>query len=243
MSFGRDASAPGLGGDATIHTIDRLTGALVNDCAADLDLGSAEDLRMAVSHEGDIIAVGRYNSAGGGFHKMRIALSRMDLSGTEIWSRLVVQSDAVDARVYGRAMLKRAGSIYFVGSGDPDGISTANTESYLGKMSPDGDLEWVREYDFGNAPQRFTAIHETDAGLLIGCADHNSGLRAFVHVDDNGNVVSSGQYAVTAERIHDVIPSPMQVDGSQVYGAFTTSQYFPEQTIAFTRQSLEPEAG
>ena len=233
--MGQDQTAPaqGLGNDAFLQAVDRNTGELLSDCQNNFNLGSSESFGYGVFYEGNFYTAGRFNSAGGGVNKMRMAINRLDASGNLIWSRLVVQPESVDALTFATDITVKDGYIYFIGFGDPDGTSTVEREAFFGKMTLDGDLLWAREYDFGaNIVQIFRAMRSTEQGFVISCTDWTNGRRGFVHVDNEGNILDSGQYSESAMGF--ILRGPKQYAGRRirhVQRVYFTCVYLPRLSL------------
>jgi gliding motility-associated-like protein len=138
-------SGNSFGCDGSLFELDRNTGAISN-LNERYHIGSCETFQSAQIYNGDLYVSGRYNFAGGGTNKMRGAVSRFDLSGTEIWTRLYLVDVADNARLYAPGMLVENDEIVVVQQGDKNGTSATNPEVFLTKSNLDGNFMWAKNY-------------------------------------------------------------------------------------------------
>ncbi|GJM35986.1 MAG: hypothetical protein DHS20C18_49870 [Saprospiraceae bacterium] len=121
--------SPGLGCDAIYLEMDQNSGALLNEHA--YNLGSCEAFWKTILWQNDLYHVGRYNFSGGGQNKFRPAMTKMDLNGSEEWSRLYLVNINANARLYNNDFVIEGNTITIVGYGDPFGTSTTNIDLYI----------------------------------------------------------------------------------------------------------------
>ena len=133
-------SSPGLGCDATVLELDRNDGSQL--WAKNYNLGSCETFRSAIYHNDAIYAFGRYNNDGGGLARMRPGLTKLDLDGNQLWSKLYLANVNTTARLYGIDLIEDADDLVLIAQGDFDGVEAQNNTCYLFKVSEEGNMLW-----------------------------------------------------------------------------------------------------
>lgn len=160
-------SNPGLGCDALLIEVNRNTGNSI--IIKNYNLGSCESFQKAIIEGNTIIATGRHNFAGGGTNKMRPAITQLDFSGNEIWSRLyLVPVNPNNARLYPNDLLVENNSIFAISRGDLSGSSADDVSVQFFSTTLSGNILWGKDYDIvGASAERTRRLVSIPDGFLI----------------------------------------------------------------------------
>ncbi len=208
-------SSTGLGCDAIVLEINRTTGAIINQKS--LDLGSCESHTNSIIHNNEIYSVGRYNTQGGGTAGMRGNITKHDITGAEIWTKLYITNPNTSARLYGRDLLIENNSIFSITFGDTNGTSGADVTFHIKQTDLNGTIQWARTHDIANADtERNQQIESVPDGFLIaGFANTtSSGTIGFIYKTNKTGVVqwAKAYSSGSNDRIHRFI-----VTGNIIY--------------------------
>jgi hypothetical protein len=187
--------AGGTGCDGVIVELNRNSGA--NVWQNNYSLGSCETFRRTILAGGSLYSTGRYNFDGGGTNRMRPGLTRFDLNGNQLWSRLYLEgvTSFDNARLYSTDLIEDNGLV-IVGHGDATGSSTIDNIVFLFKVDLNGNLLWARQYDLpGSNSERTSRILNLPDGYVV-LGFHETGDRdGFVFKTDNqGNLLWSKSF-------------------------------------------------
>ncbi|WP_020539173.1 M43 family zinc metalloprotease [Lewinella cohaerens] len=121
----------GLGCDAAFYSIDRDDGDIASE-RIHFHLGSCEGIESAVISNNSFFVTGRYNFSGGGFNRMRPAISSFNSTGTPLWSRLYLVGVNQDARLYSSDIsLNGPNNLTILAHGDDNGIAADNNDFWI----------------------------------------------------------------------------------------------------------------
>lgn len=192
----------GIGCDGLLMEVHRNTGATIQ--MHHYDLGSCETFTGVSIHNNHLYTIGRNNNAGGGTSQMRNAMSKFDLLGNEVWSRLYISNVNTYARLYGAKNLIENDSIVAIGFGDENGTSTTNVDLHIYKTDLNGNISWAKRYNIPNGrtfrPQNL--ISTPTGYLVIGYyRPQNSFFNDIflINTDKQGNVIWSKNYGTSQE--------------------------------------------
>ncbi|MCB0520983.1 MAG: gliding motility-associated C-terminal domain-containing protein [Saprospiraceae bacterium] len=160
------------------------------------DLGSCETFSKAIVLNNSLYTTGRHNFAGGGTNRMRGAITELDFSGNQIWSRLYIIGVNTAARLYTNDMLHENGGLYVIGQGDPQGTSPSNVTIQFFNTDLNGNILWAKEFDVtGAINERTTRLFSTPDGFLIlGNYEAASNDIFIIKTDKLGNLLWSKGY-------------------------------------------------
>jgi len=198
-------NSPGLANDALLMEIDRVTG--VEVARYNYNLNGYETFTRAVIHNNQLYLAGRYNDPNSGTGGMRAAVSQIDFSGNEIWSRTYLSSPSTTARTYSRGIVVENDAIYVVSHGDLSGISATDITFHLYKTDLTGNIEWAKNYQFltGNHEIPSDIFSTPDGFLVVGSYDNNGRRAYLVKTDKQGNIQWSKSYNFDLRNVPDQI--------------------------------------
>ncbi len=183
-------SSGNAGNEAVLMELDRNSGA-ASGLLYNYYLGpSSTTFAANVLHDDALYFTGRYTN-GGGFANMRGSLSKFDLDGNELWSKLYFVSANSTARLYGRDIILDDDALLFLVSGDKDGTSASVTTTFLVKTDLDGNLIWVMEYDIAEYTNEWLEeiITVDDGYLLLGYSRTGVQDVYIIKTDKLGNAI------------------------------------------------------
>lgn len=207
---------PGHGWDGHLMRVNRNTGQ-VSAFNRNYNLGSAENINHSLVINDTIYSTGRYNKFGGGFAGMRFSLSKFDLMGNEISTRLLLKPTSNSARMYYGGMLQDGDSLLLMSQGNFNGTSSTYN-SHLTKVSKNGGINWAKEYRFtGFSTAALRYITRFQGGYLAtGHTTSPSSDLLLVHFDLVGNVNWARRIGGTGtERVGRT--KMLLVDGPYIY--------------------------
>ncbi len=189
---GRLQNAPGgLGCDGLLLEVDRNTGDLIN--ANGFNLGSCEDFIRTIIVNGKLYTTGRYNFAGGGTNRMRSAISEIDFSGNELWSRLYLVDVNTSARLYSNDIISENNALFVIGNGDTDNTSATDISFQFFKTNIDGSIIWAKDFNIigANTEHGRRVLAVPDGFILAGnfIASNNNSNIFLLKTDKNGNML------------------------------------------------------
>jgi hypothetical protein len=153
--------------DAEILEISRTNGDNIPGNAQMFNRGSSEQLAELILSNGSWFGVGRYTD-GSTNAAMRNTIVRLNQSTYDSeWTRLGHVPANATARLYGQDLVIINDEIYSSYHGDPAGTSTTNNKVYVQKTDLDGNMIWIKQFDFpGNNETTFEMIH-SDGGIVM----------------------------------------------------------------------------
>jgi len=152
---------------AELIELDRATGVIVTDFSKHYDMGSSESFYDFAWHNDMLYASGRF-SDGGSVAEMRNTLAKINVTDGSIdWMKLGHRDGSTPARLYGFDLVIMDDFIYSLYSGDDDGSSVDVTKMYIQKTDIDGNLLWIKEYDFPASNDWADEIISAEGGLVI----------------------------------------------------------------------------
>ena len=133
--------------EAVVFELDRNTGNVL--WTKGYALGSCQTFSKAIIADGSIFTTGRYNFAGGGTNKMRGGITRLDMDGNQLWSRLyLVPVNPNDARIYPNGLIEDNGLLIGMSGGDNDGISSSTALNFhLYATDLNGEIQWAKKHE------------------------------------------------------------------------------------------------
>lgn len=181
--------------DAELIEIDLISGNIVPIFSKKYHVGSAEEYVEIFHHSGFIYGAGRFTdgvSAAG----MRNAITKINANdGTIIWSQSGHIPLNESARLYGRDLVVDGGFIYSVSHGNPSGTSLTDVKLFVQKMTIDGLLIWVKQYDLpGNVDVGYEIIKSSNGYVVYAHKRDDPGYLVLFKIDANGNLLWSNQY-------------------------------------------------
>lgn len=240
-----DELAGGSGCDGIILELNRNTGA--NVWQRNYTLGSCETFQRTIVYNGSIYTTGRYNFDGGGTARMRPAISRFDLNGNQLWSRLYLRAvnSATNARLYPSDIVPDNGLVVLA-HGDKSGTSTTDVSIFLYKTNDNGILQWAMEYDIPGANTEFTTrlVNLPDGYLCLGNFTQGDQDVFLFKTDKQGQLIWSKSYGSTGtEDARDMV-----VENGVIYftgttdglgGAVNEDLYFANLNIDGTSSAID----
>jgi gliding motility-associated-like protein len=150
---------------ALLLEVDRNDGSNVWD--RQFSLAGGEIFYKTILHNGALYATGEFQSPGTG-DQIRPGITRLDLNGNQIWTKLYIvpATGGATARLRGRDILADNGLVVF-GYGNKTGGGVADNTLFLFKTNTDGSLEWTKEYAIPSASTvRATRLVNVPDGYL-----------------------------------------------------------------------------
>lgn len=121
----------GLGCDAAFYSISRNDGDITSQ-RIHFHLGSCEGIESAVISNNSFFVTGRYNFSGGGFNRMRPAITSFNSTGTALWSRLYLVNVNQDARLYSSDIsISGPNNLVILAHGDENGVEPDNNDFWI----------------------------------------------------------------------------------------------------------------
>ncbi len=215
----RNSPSPGAFEDAILRELDRNTGAMTGNLATSYNIGSSETFSNTILHDGQLYATGRYTN-GAGVTNMRMSLTRFDLDGTEVWTKLAHVPTSGNARLYGRDMLIENDSIYTSFSGDDDSGSATVTNFFLQKNDLDGNIIWTKKYEIPSMQNEWAEeiVSVNDGFLMLGYERATPTQLFLVKTDKFGDVLWAKSYGdLGNESLRFTCESQMFAAGNFIY--------------------------
>ena len=228
----------GIGGqDGMLTYLDRDDGSVSNALYQTYNLGSSETFYEAIIVNNEIYTIGRYTN-GAAQTSMRWGLSKYDLAGNEIYSKLSFVPLNGFARLYPTDLMEENGAIYSIGTGDDNGSSTTVTNVFFQKNDLDGNLEWVRKYEFpayqGEAQRALVSV--PDGFLLYGNEKSSPKELWLMKTDKDGNVQWAKSYGGAGdEQIENLANSQLFFAGDAIYFTAETRSFGGDKDILFIK--------
>lgn len=225
LATGDDApnNGPGLGCDAIWLELNPSNGNTV--FLRNYNLGSCETFFSPIfSNDGTAIyATGRYNTAGGGTDKFRAPITKLDLDGNELWTRLYLRSSSQTARLYGVSVLEENAGLFVFGQGDLSGTSTTAVTLQILKTDAQGDILWAKNYDLpgANTESVIEAISVPDGFLVLGNYTQGDQDIFLIKTDKNGTVQWAKSYGGTSTEV----ANDMAYQNGQIFILGKTSSF------------------
>ena len=201
--------SPGLGCDALLLKVNKITGNV--ELAKNVNLGSCETYTSSlIANNGFIYGAGRFNSAGGGQDKFRGSLTKLDLDGNEIWSKLYTKDIISDeARLYFQTIAEDNGNLILGGQGDLDGTSTSDVDVLLMKTNLDGEIVWHKEVNILNVNSEYSTkviVMNSAYYLLVNATSSGNNDFVILKFDSEGNLVWNKMYGRQSnDRGNDIL--------------------------------------
>ena len=228
--------------DGGLVYLDRNTGALSGNLASQYDnVSGADSFEDLVVLNGNIYTTGRYTN-GTSTGSMRWAISKFDLNGNEQWSNLSFVPLNQQARLYPKSMIEENGALYSFGNGDDNGTSSAQTDVFLQKNDLDGNILWVKKYNFptftGDKGEEIVSV--PDGFLLFGKNAATFGELYILKTDKNGNPIWAKNYGGAGhENVASKIDGEIFTSGGFVYFTAETNSYGNSSDILLVKTDSE----
>ncbi len=211
--------SPGTGDDVAWRTLDRNTGNATNAIDRNYHFGGPESFYFSLPSGPFIYHIGRYSFSPNPA-TFRASISKFDLSGNEIWSRLFHVPNNNSARLYGRHAIELNNTIYVTYYGDDDGTSLTQTNFFIANLDSDGNVNWLRKYDVSEMNnEQIDAMIPTPEGILL-VGQQISGERdLFVSkIDFDGNILWASRYRTdNTESINNRSKNVAHLRGDQLF--------------------------
>ncbi len=181
----------GMAGDNNIFMeVNRNSGAVENMKL--FNFGNTDHFLGALVHNNEIYSVGVQRS--GGTDKIRASMTKLDLSGNQLWTRFYFNSLSENARTYFYENLLENNELVAYGRGDLTGSSFTDVELLLMKANLSGDFLWAKKYEIPSSTTEFSGslLSIPDGYVLQGNHVLNSTGAAenfVMRVDKLGNLV------------------------------------------------------
>ncbi len=193
---------PGNEDDLFLLAIDRSTGNISGNLSNQFSYNTIDNPVSGIVYENAIYAVGRYttsNSTTGN----RGSISKFDLNGNHIFSRLLnFNPSGGSARLYTRDIIGDNGYLVSCTSGDDNGTSITNTNFFLTKHDPNGNLLWAQKYDIADYQNEWAEelIAVADGYIIYG--NNRSGQQDIflVKTDKEGNLQWAKKYGEAGDE-------------------------------------------
>jgi gliding motility-associated-like protein len=211
---------------AELVELERTTGDIVAAFSKQYDMGSSEAFYDFTWNNGMLYACGRF-SDGGTVAEMRNTLARINTTnGTIDWMKLGHRNAGTSARLYGFDLVIVDDFIYSMYSGDDDGASVDDTEIYMQKSDLQGNVLWIKQYDFPGANDWGDEVISSDNGLVILGRNRVSPSDMYLFkTDTEGNILWSYTYDFfandNATPIGSVQSQLIEADQHLFFTAFT----------------------
>jgi len=194
------------GCDAIFIELDKKTGKETTKKV--YNLGSCEQFGSMFYRDNHFYGIGRYNLDGGGQAGFRGAITKLDKSGNEIWSKIYQVPTGERARMYASEVIPVNDAYYFLGVGDYNGTNLNNALITFQKLNEDFDPEFHYSYDVDNYTRiySFYMIESPQGFYAVGRLFTQDIQRPFlIHFSPEGDVIES--YEVNEDymtRCHDI---------------------------------------
>ncbi len=231
MGQSQPNGSPGQGCDAFAIELDRNDGTV--HWMQNYHLGSCETFQGVYVDGNTMLTAGRFNFAGGGQNRFRASLSRLDLSGQLLWSRLYIVPVNTDARLYSSSVIVDEDQIITAGYGDFNGISTSDVDIYLYATDPDGNMAWTQSYNIAGVTSENTRdlINLPDGYLIQGFLNQGDRDLFLIKTDKQGVAQWAKSYGTNQNDLgFSVITS-----GESIYLVGTGNAGLPDEDILFYR--------
>lgn len=182
------------GRDAIMLELNRASGA--NVWQSNFHLGGFETFRRSILANGSLYGTGGF-STGTFDDKTRPGITRLDLDGNQIWSRLYLQpvggSDIANIQ---SVDIVNDNGLSVLGFGSQNSTSETDVGLFIYKTDYDGNLLWAKEYDIAGAvSERATRMINLPDGYLCLGYFTNGDQDVFVFkTDKQGNLVWAKSY-------------------------------------------------
>ena len=158
---------PSVPNVAELVALDKNTGNVISQFSKHYDLGTAESIFDFTNHNGFLYGTGRF-SDGGSVAEMRNTIFKVNPSnGNVSWMKLGHVDGNAQARLYGFDLVVYKDEIYSIYLGDPSGTSVDNTLVFMQKTNLNGDIIWLKQFDFPANNDWLDEIIESNGDLVI----------------------------------------------------------------------------
>lgn len=156
------------------------------------DYGQTDFFLTGKVHNGAIYSAGLQRN--GGLDAIRASMTKLSLTGTELWTRFYFNSLNETARTYFYENLIENDTIVAYGRGDLNGDSFTDGEILLMKANLNGDFLWAKRYNLPNSNTEFSGsfIPLPDGYIMQGnhILNANGESQFFIiRVNKQGNLV------------------------------------------------------
>ena len=158
---------PNSPNNAQLFLFDATTGAIQSQFSKEYGLGSSETISDIVYYNGTLYGVGRFTD-GPSTAEMRTTLISLDpLTGMPGYTLLGHKPASTNARLYGFDLVIDQDTIYYVSCGNESSASISDTKVYVQKATLDGQIIWLKEYNFPGQNDWVNEIVKTGDGFAI----------------------------------------------------------------------------
>ena len=192
------APSPGQVNDPGIIEIDRNSGDVTGNISKNFLLGLDENFTAGVMYNNDIYMTGRYTDTGGGNGQYRQAISKFDLNGNEVWTKLsFLNLPSPSARLYGKDLIIENDSIYTVMWGNENGTGGGNYNLFFTINDLNGEIQLVKKYEFPAFTNKFAkSIISVSDGFVILGSERSSPQRIFLlKINKQGDFLWAKSYS------------------------------------------------
>lgn len=95
-----------------------------------------------------------------------IFVTKLDAAGDRLWTRLVGTDDS---EAYGSVAVAQDGSVYVAGAtyGDFEGNDIGDLNAFLAKLTPAGDLSWVKRWGGPSSEENTQVVVNEDGDIFV----------------------------------------------------------------------------
>lgn len=187
---------PGSVNNMEMLEITRSNGNLIPGATTMFTHGNSQQMSKIILHGGSVFGVGRYTE-GASFAGMRNTITRLNATTYDaVWTRMGHVAANGTARLYGQDLFVVNDEIYSSYHGDPAGTSLTSTKVYVQKTDLDGNLIWLKQYDFPGNNENSLEMIESDGGIVMLAMKRSAPQEIMMmKMDYSGNVLWAKTYA------------------------------------------------
>jgi gliding motility-associated-like protein len=187
------SNSNGLGCDAAFYSISRNDGDITSQ-RIHFHLGSCEGIESAVISNNSFFVTGRYNFSGGGFNRMRPAITSFNSTGTALWSRLYLVNVNQDARLYSSDIsISGPNNLVILAHGDDNGVEPDNNDFWIiSARILTGGVEIANKYTLPE-PIDGKEILAVNDGYVVLARARNSNSLYLTRISSLGTVIWAKQ--------------------------------------------------
>ncbi len=191
-----------------------------------------------------IIKNGAYYTAnvqryGSGIEKIRAAVSKLDISGNQLWTNSYVKDQTANARLYAYSINAVNDTLVVYGHGDLTGINDANYSLQLFTTDLNGNIIWAKNYQLPGTNHNAGKVVPVADGYVIH-GTYTKALRTeifIIKVNKQGTVV----WAKSIGGTENETSRSMAYHDGYIYFVGHTNEFDTGQDILFGKMSLDGE--
>lgn len=233
--YGTNQHSGGL--DNLIFQVDRNNGNLI--WMKSYNTGSTDAFYDATI-KGNAIYTANVQRYGSTLDKIRTAVSKLDFSGNQLWTRNYIKNQTGSARVQSTAITSSNDTLVVFGHGNLTGPEDAYNTLQLYTTSIDGNIYWAKEYKLpGSYNHSYEIIQLADGYLLQGTFTQANRTEIFLmKVSKQGDKI----WAKSIGGPEDEACRSFIVHDGYIYFAGHTSDVDASQDIIFGKLGMNGES-